>query len=117
MATTRIHAKHSELAKQLRKEQGEYLAFLRKRAGLTQAEVSKGLAYDWASVVGSHEQGDSNLPPEHYVTFANLVGVDPKEFVRNILRFHNPWAWQVLFGGEAPPQRKETPADVPRKPR
>jgi transcriptional regulator with XRE-family HTH domain len=99
MSVAKTLMSHGEFGAKMRREQGAYLASLRKNANLTQAEVARALGFMWPAVVGDTEQGRSSLAPEHYVAYARLVGVDPKEFVQTILRWHNPWAWAVLFGG------------------
>ena len=115
MATTKPHTAHGDFSERMRKLQGEYLARLRIAAGLTQAEVAKALGHAWPAVVGSFEQGRANLPPEDYLTYATLVGEDPKVFVQTILRWHNPWAWSILWGGSAPPRAKDAPQLEGRK--
>jgi transcriptional regulator with XRE-family HTH domain len=115
MSVAKVLMSHGEFSARMRREQGAYLASLRKNAGLTQAEVARAFGFMWPSVVGDTEQGRVSLPPEHYVAYARLVGVDPREFVQNILRWHNPWAWAVLFGGgEMPgsPEQKSTQKEL-----
>ena len=101
VATVKTHMSHGDWAAQLKKQQGAYLKDLRNASGLTQAEVAKALDCQWPSMVGGFEGGRFNLPPEKYLTFAQTVGVDPQEFVKNMLRWHNPWAYSILFPGEA----------------
>lgn len=112
MAILKAHMSQGDFAERMRKAQGQYLRALRVAANLTQADVAKAMGYSWPAMVSEHEVGRTNLPPERYVDFARLVGVDPREFVKNILRWQNPWAFAVLWGDEPPTTNPERPKRV-----
>ncbi len=65
---------------------------------MTQADLAKACGFAYFTMISQLELGRGFVPPERYVDFAHALGVDPQEFVREQLRFSNPWAWAVLYG-------------------
>lgn len=84
-------------AKALRAKGGMYVKRLRERAGLTQRElaVKTGLAY--YTFISQLENGIGRVPPDLYAAFADALGVDRKEFVRELLRYYDPFTYKILF--------------------
>src|SRR4051812_9567942 len=64
---------------------GAYIAALRRNAGLTQEEVARKLGI-LQTAVSAVEVGRNPINPERYEAYAKLLGVDPQEFGKEILR-------------------------------
>jgi transcriptional regulator with XRE-family HTH domain len=91
---------HPEAAK-LRKEAGAYLKQQRERAEITQMELAKKLGFEYYTMVSQVEVGKTRLPPDKMQAWAEAVKADPQEFTRTLLRYYDPFTWQILFGGRA----------------
>lgn len=76
---------------------GEWLKEKRLAAGLRQQDVSDVLGVGITTISGM-EVGRISVPPARYEEYADMLGVDRVEFVKECLRFSNPWAYLVLFG-------------------
>lgn len=98
MATDRHEMESKEATRQRNIAAGNYLKRLRTTAELTQLQIAKVLEEDYQSVVGAWENGRAPMPSRHYAAFAQATGVDPVEFARTILQWHDPSLWNVLFG-------------------
>ena len=96
--TSRPTAERGAFTMEMRKRSGEYLRKIRLDAGLTQNEVAKALGLDYYTMISQLELGRGFCPPERYVDYAKVCGVDVREFTTQQLRFQNPWAWAILFG-------------------
>ena len=85
-----------DVAGEYRRKLGRYLSDLREAAGMAQKEVSD-LTGAWHTAVSSYETERGSLPPENYVMMADAFSVDRVEFARTMLRYTNPWLYQMLF--------------------
>jgi hypothetical protein len=47
--------------------------------------------------VSRRETGRGAVPPDCYVQWAAALGVDPFDFVRELLRFYDPHTHAILF--------------------
>jgi len=90
---------HPDAAK-LRKEAGAYVRQLRKTAGLTQQQVAKALGLDYYTMVSQMELGKTRVPPDRLFQMAEVLGVEPKVFAKRLLKYYDPYMWQILFGTE-----------------
>lgn len=63
----------------------ELLAFRRKAAGLTQAEVAKRLGRP-QSFVAKYERGERRLDVAEYLQVAEAIGFDPASLIRRLAR-------------------------------
>jgi transcriptional regulator with XRE-family HTH domain len=89
----------------LRRDAGRWLRRLREEAGLSQREVARRLGIGRHSFISRLEAGRGRVPPDRYLPWAASLGVDPIDFVRELLRFYDPYAHTILFaetdlGGE-----------------
>lgn len=80
-----------------RKELGGWLKNLRRERGLTQTAVavSTGCFYTFISAL---EAGRGRIPPDQYKAWANVLGVPPAEFVKELLKYYDPISYRILFG-------------------
>jgi transcriptional regulator with XRE-family HTH domain len=99
MFANALHGR-GEYAKELRRECGLWLRRLREAAGLTQVQLAQRLSYEYYTFVSQIEGGKGRVPPEQYATWANAVGVDPAWFVKNLMRYYDPYAYRLLWPEE-----------------
>lgn len=77
---------------------GEYLAVMRKKAGLTQREVSLALHYSSAQFVSNFERGIAVPPLKKLKTIINLYGLNQDVVVNLILDAQAGIMRKVLLG-------------------
>lgn len=83
----------------LRREAGKWLKELREARGLTQRQLAERVGVDYYTFISQLEVGRGRIPPDRYERWAHALGVNPAEFVRNLLRFYDPETYRLLFGG------------------
>jgi transcriptional regulator with XRE-family HTH domain len=111
MASKAVAAR-GDWSAEMRLRSGQYLRDRRLAAGLTQAQLAKLCGFAYFTMISQIELGRGFVPPERYIDFAMALGIEPKEFVEQQLKFSNPWAWAVLYGT---PQDLQKLADVPAR--
>ena len=97
----------------LRREGGRWLKGLRERAGLSQRELAAKVGAEYYTFVSQLETGRGRVPPDRYRQWAQALGVDPFDFVRELLRFYDPQTHAILFGGAEPQARSSAQALAP----
>ena len=83
--------------RKLRQEAGKWFKSLREARGLTQRELAEKVGVGYYTVISQLEVGRGRVRPEGYERWAHALGVDPREFVRQLLRFNDPEAYRLLF--------------------
>lgn len=81
----------------LRREGGRYLRELREARGLSQRQLAKLLNLDFYTFVSQIETGRGRIPPDSYRIWAEALGIDPRELVRNLMRYYDPVTFDILF--------------------
>ena len=97
MAHTTYDASSAK-AKELRKQAGSYVRTLRHAADLTQREVAQALHLDYYTFISQLESGYGRVPPNLYIPLAKVLGVNPHEFTREMVKFYDPFTYEGLFG-------------------
>jgi transcriptional regulator with XRE-family HTH domain len=82
---------------ELRKEAGRWLKGLRESKGLSQREVAERAGTEYYTFVSQLETGRGRIAAEHYLLWANALGVEPKLFVRTLMRYYDPVTYDILF--------------------
>ncbi len=95
----------SDQSKRLRKAAGRYLAGLRKDAQLTQRVLADLVGLDYYTFISQLECGAGRVPPNLYAAFADALGIERREFGREMVKFYDPWTYEILFG-ESPYEMK-----------
>jgi transcriptional regulator with XRE-family HTH domain len=111
--TARPTAERGAFGAEMRRRSGVYLREARIRAGLTQIEIARLVGFPYYTMVSQLEQGRGFVPPERYAAYADALGIDRQEFVKEQLRVQNPWAHAILFGTKRELARLE---DMVRRP-
>ena len=71
----------------------EYIRNLRTDAGLTQEELCLLTGLDNKQTISAIETGRTSVPDERLEVFAEALNVPVAEFVKQVLRYQNPWAF------------------------
>ena len=88
----------SAQSKRLRLAAGRYLAGLRKNADLTQRALADLVGLDYYTFVSQLECGAGRVPPHLYGKFADAFKVDRKKFGKEMVKYYDPFTFQILFG-------------------
>ena len=97
------HERMAEVV-ELRKEAGLWLKELREKRGLSQRQMAEKVGGNYYTFISQLESGRGRIPPDRYLVWAEVLGVEPKFFVRNLLRSYDPVTYSILFG-KSKPQR------------
>lgn len=85
----------------LRREAGRWLKSLREQQGLSQRQLAKRVGVEYYTFISQLEAGRGRVPPERYEIWAETLGLEPRAFVKGLMRFYDPVTYRILFGGEA----------------
>jgi transcriptional regulator with XRE-family HTH domain len=80
-----------------RQEGGRWLKELREHAGLSQREMASLVKTDYYTFISQLENGRGRVPPDCYHAWAGALGVAPRQFVKNILKYYDPVTFEILF--------------------
>jgi len=90
-------AKAAPQAQALRKEAGEWLKGLRKKAGLSQIDLAEQLGLKYYTFISQVENGFGRVPSESMEAWAQALGVSPSVFARQLLSYYDPDLHRLLF--------------------
>jgi len=82
---------------ELRQQAGRWLRELRESRGLSQRNLADRVGADYYTFISQLEAGRGRIPPDRYVDWAKALGVEPKVFVRTLLRFYDPVTYEIIF--------------------
>ena len=85
---------------ELRKDGGQWLKSLREAKGLSQRKLADLIGTDYYTFISQLETGRGRIPPDRYRVWSEALGVDQREFVKNVLKFSDPITFEILFGNE-----------------
>jgi transcriptional regulator with XRE-family HTH domain len=86
----------SEEVQELRREGGRFLKELREK--LSQRQLAVQVGADYYTFISQLETGRGRVPPDRYRIWAEALGVDVRDFVKNLMRFYDPQTFEILFG-------------------
>src|ERR1017187_1947254 len=86
----------------LRRHGGRWLKEKREHAGLSQRELAERVGAEYYPFISQLETGRGRIPPDRYQVWAKALCMDPRDFVRDLMRFYDPVTYGILFpsGGE-----------------
>jgi transcriptional regulator with XRE-family HTH domain len=87
----------AQAVQELRREGGKWLRDLREKAGLSQRQLAELVGAEYYTFISQLETGRGRIPPDRYVVWAEALKADPREFVREILRYYDPVTYEILF--------------------
>lgn len=85
----------------LRKQAGQWLKQLRLARGLSQRALAKQIEVEYYTFISALEAGRGRIPPNRYRIWAEALGMDVKDFVRELMRFYDPLTHEILFSDDA----------------
>lgn len=91
----------SEGVQELRREGGRLLKELREARGLSQRQLAILVGAEYYTFISQLETGRGRIPPDRYRNWAEALGLDPKDFVRSLMRFYDPMTYEILYDAEA----------------
>ena len=89
---------NSKESKALRKKAGAFLKHCRNNAGLTQRELAELVDIDYYTFISQLECGQGRVPPSLYQPLAKAMGVNLTEFVKEMLKYYDPFTYHALYG-------------------
>jgi len=98
MRTSRPAREEAEMAER-RREAGLWLRQLREDRGFTQRQLAERVGIDYYTFVSQIEAGRGRIPADRYQKWADALEIEPRLFVKNLLRFYEPATYRILFGG------------------
>ncbi|MGQ3674126.1 helix-turn-helix domain-containing protein [Xanthobacter sp. TB0139] len=87
----------SDDALELRREAGRWLKQRREELGLSQRELASLVGTEYYTFISQLEAGRGRIPPERYRAWATALEMNPREFVRTILRYYDALTFEILF--------------------
>jgi transcriptional regulator with XRE-family HTH domain len=83
----------------LRQQAGRWLRELREARGLSQRGLADRVGADYYTFISQIEAGRGRIPPDRYAVWASALGLDPKIFVRTLMRYYDPVTYEIVFAG------------------
>ena len=87
----------NHLTRKLRRKAGRRLRELREKSGLSQRELAPRVGTDHHTFISQLEQGRGRIPPDRYLDWADALGVEPREFVRELMSYYDPVTYGIVF--------------------
>ena len=85
----------------LRRDGGKWLKERRENVGLSQRQLADRVGAEYYTFISQLETGRGRIPPDRYQAWADALGLPPRDFVREILRFYDPITHAILFSENA----------------
>jgi transcriptional regulator with XRE-family HTH domain len=82
---------------ELRQQAGRWLKELREARGLSQRGLADKVGAEYYTFISQLESGRGRIPPDRYQAWAKALGVEPKFFVRTLLRYYDPVTYSIIF--------------------
>ena len=80
-----MYSSQQEISSQsfeLRKEAGLWLKELREKRGLSQRQMAEKVGGNYYTFISQLESGRGRIPPDRYLVWAEVLGVESKFFVK-----------------------------------
>ena len=82
--------------RELRRQGGKWLRQLRKNVGLSQKQLASQLDIEFDTLIAQLESGIGRVPTHRYGDWANVMQIPIETFVRELLRYYDPVAFEFL---------------------
>ena len=86
----------------LRREAGKWLRDLRESRNLTQRELASLVGVEYYTFISQLEVGRGRIPPDRYERWARALGLNPADFVKQLMRYYDPETYRLLFAEKEP---------------
>jgi transcriptional regulator with XRE-family HTH domain len=97
---THPQRRSAKLTQKLRGQGGRYLRELREKRGLSQRELAQKVGAEYYTFISQLEHGKGRIPPDRYLVWATALGVEPREFVRELMSYYDPVTHDIMFRHE-----------------
>lgn len=94
--------KDTEFISALRKKAGLWLREKREAAGLSQRELAEKVGIEYYTFISQIESGRGKVPTDRYQNYANALDIPDREFATTMLRYNDPYIYDMIFGEENP---------------
>jgi len=88
----------AKLTQKLRAQAGSWLRELREKRGLSQRDLAQKVGAEYYTFISQLENGRGRIPPDGYLLWADALGVEPREFVRELMSYYDPITYDIVFG-------------------
>jgi len=88
----------AKLTQKLRAQAGSWLRDLREKRGLSQRDFAQKVGAEYYTFISQLENGRGRIPPDRYLVWAEALGVEPREFVRELMSYYDPITYDIVFG-------------------
>jgi transcriptional regulator with XRE-family HTH domain len=82
---------------EMRREGGRWLRELREMVGLSQRELAAQVNVEYYTFISQLENGRGRIPPDSYRAWARALQIAPRDFVKNLMKYYDPIAYDILF--------------------
>ena len=83
-----------------RRDGGRWLKELREKAGLSQRGLAQLIDTEYYTFVSQLENGRGRIPPDKYIVWSKALNMEPKTFVKSLMRYYDPVTYEILFEPE-----------------
>lgn len=87
----------SEEVQNLRRMGGQWLRERREAAGLSQRQLAALVGAEYYTFISQLESGRGRIPPDRYLEWSSALKMEPKRFVRELMRYYDPVTYEILF--------------------
>ena len=84
---------------ELRKKAGSWLRARRSELGLSQRELALRVNMEYYTFISQIEAGRGRVPSDRMREWAEALEVDPKEFAIELMKYYDPFTYEMVFGG------------------
>jgi ribosome-binding protein aMBF1 (putative translation factor) len=96
----RVEQLPTKQRRKLRNSAGRWLRELREKRGLSQRELAQKVGAEYYTLISQLEHGRGRIAPDRYLVWAKALGVEPREFVRQLMFYYDPVTYDIIFGRE-----------------
>jgi len=112
---THPQRRSAKLTQKLRQEAGRWLRELREKRGLSQRDLAQKVGAEYYTFISQLEHGRGRIPPDRYLVWARALGVEPREFVQELMSYYDPVTYDIVFGRESRPDGSAASATRPAR--
>ncbi len=82
---------------ELRRTAGAWLRSLREGRGYSQRQLAELVGTEYYTFISQLELGRGRIPPDRYLSWASALDIEPKEFVKHLMKYYDPMTYRILF--------------------
>ena len=89
-----------ETTADLRKQAGAWLRARRCELGLSQRELASRVEMEYYTFISQIEAGRGRVPAERMLDWSVALEMDPKQFAMHLMKYYDPYMYNMLFESE-----------------